>query len=623
MDWGSGAKESESLSAMHGDKRGKGGRVQYNGSDELGSDAMGGYSLEDYIYSLEARGSGDRTSNNNIHSEIDIYAQLQQKERDLILAAELGKALLEKNEDLSKQNEKIAEDFSQKLEELEQEKYHLRRRLEGVEEEYDLKVSELQGDISSLRNILQQTEVHTKQAEREKSLLITQLTEQNQRLTSQLKDSSRTEESLTVELQSMRDQVYNKKTSMSDHVQILETLREEITIMTERKIDLERRIEALYAEREGLSSTLDESADRIVMLEKEARERDCLIRNIKKESDELKAQNLQLNDRLDSVYRSSSISPQGNLSILNEMEISDSEKSLNGSRRPFSNIDEDLDDIECDNPDSPADLQELKQEVLSAYQQLRNMCAILRQRGKQRRNSSDSLDTTSSSEEPQVNHVKVGLLTNVMQDLKGLLHDILRKEAKGSCATCGADVNDRLKLEVQLHKTQENFEKLERDLKKKEDESKARENEIKELLSKLTVTEVQLKAAEEERDTLKSDIENCEAGKDVLIKKAWETRDAAVRRKNNTEIELAKTRIDVMQINSQLMEAIQQKVELSQQLDQWQQDMQELLEDQMNRKMRAAQSQAKGGKSGNDSDSSQAAERKKSKLFSFLKLGQT
>ena len=49
-------------------------------------------------------------------AEPDIYGQLQQKERDLILAAELGKALLEKNEELSKQNEKIAEDFSQKLE---------------------------------------------------------------------------------------------------------------------------------------------------------------------------------------------------------------------------------------------------------------------------------------------------------------------------------------------------------------------------------------------------------------------------------------------------------------------------------------------------------------------------
>merc|ERR1711997_783629 len=159
---------------------------------------------------------------------------------------------------------------------------------------------------------------------------------------------------------------------------------------------------------------------------------------------------------------------------------------------------------------------------------------------------------------------------------------ILRKEAKGSCASCGADVNDRMKLEIQLHKTQENFERMERDLKKKEDESKAREDEIRELMSKLSVTEVQLKAAEEERDTLRSDIENCDASKDVLIKKAWDTRDAAVKRKNNTEIELAKTRIDVMQINSQLMEAIQQKVELSQQLDQ--SDMQELLEDQMNRK---------------------------------------
>ena len=48
--------------------------------------------------------------------------------------------------------------------------------------------------------------------------------------------------------------------------------------MTERKLDLERRIEALYSEREGLSTTLDESADRIVMLEKESREQDSMVR---------------------------------------------------------------------------------------------------------------------------------------------------------------------------------------------------------------------------------------------------------------------------------------------------------------------------------------------------------
>ena len=83
--------------------------------EEMGSEAMG-YSLDDYIYSLEARGGARGGGGGGTDSDADIHAQLLAKERDLILAAELGKALLEKNEDLSKQNEKIAEDFSQKLE---------------------------------------------------------------------------------------------------------------------------------------------------------------------------------------------------------------------------------------------------------------------------------------------------------------------------------------------------------------------------------------------------------------------------------------------------------------------------------------------------------------------------
>ena len=101
------------------------------------------------------------------------------------------------------------------------------------------------------------------------------------------------------------------------------------------------------------------------------------------------------------------------------------------------------------------------------------------------------------------------------------------------------------------------------------------------LVFQLSVTETKLHAFEEECATLHDDLSNTNMGKDELIKKAWEVRDAAVKRKNNTEIELARSRIDVMQINSQLLEAIQQKVELSQQLEQWKIDMQELLEEQV------------------------------------------
>ena len=62
------------------------------------------------------------------------------------------------------------------------------------------------------------------------------------------------------------------------------------------------------------------------------------------------------------------------------------------------------------------------------------------------------------------------------------------------------------------------------------------------------MTEIQLSAASEERDTLQSDLSSSALAKDELIKKAWDTRDAAVKRKNNTQIELARSRIDVMQV---------------------------------------------------------------------------
>lgn len=86
----------------------------------------------------------------------------------------------------------------------------------------------------------------------------------------------------------------------------------------------------------------------------------------------------------------------------------------------------------------------------------------------------------------------------------------------------------------------------------------------------LSVRDAELAGMKEERDRARSDLEETHLARDEVVRKAWDVRDAAVARKNTVEVELAKTRIDVMQANSQLMEAIQQKVELSQQLEQWQ-----------------------------------------------------
>ena len=49
-------------------------------------------------------------------SEEDVYTALANRERDLMLAAELGKALLEKNEELQRKHDQAVEEYTAKIE---------------------------------------------------------------------------------------------------------------------------------------------------------------------------------------------------------------------------------------------------------------------------------------------------------------------------------------------------------------------------------------------------------------------------------------------------------------------------------------------------------------------------
>lgn len=70
--------------------------------------------LEEYVREMSAtREPGPVASG---PQEPDVWAQLQQKESDLLLAAELGKALLDKNEELKKEQDRVAEEYSKKVE---------------------------------------------------------------------------------------------------------------------------------------------------------------------------------------------------------------------------------------------------------------------------------------------------------------------------------------------------------------------------------------------------------------------------------------------------------------------------------------------------------------------------
>lgn len=84
-----------------------------------------------------------------------------------------------------------------------------------------------------------------------------------------------------------------------------------------------------------------------------------------------------------------------------------------------------------------------------------------------------------------------------------------------------------------------------------------------------TEQDTRLAALEHRCAQLQDDLNNCDKPKEEIVRMAWKARDEAVERKNTAEISLAKTRIENMQIASQLMEVVQQKGELSLKLAQF------------------------------------------------------
>ncbi|XP_078049167.1 uncharacterized protein LOC144476305 [Augochlora pura] len=183
------------------------------------------YALEDMISDIQAR------RNSLDHEDLeDPVELLKKRDRDLVLAAELGNALLERNQELTKQSEALIEEYSSKLESLEQERHLLRRRLEEVKGESEARVLELQADVEILRSQLEEQNERARRAERDQATLVSELTAQNTRLADQLREAAKQEEQLLIEVKVLREKCALRSTTLQDHVSSLEVLRDEISL---------------------------------------------------------------------------------------------------------------------------------------------------------------------------------------------------------------------------------------------------------------------------------------------------------------------------------------------------------------------------------------------------------
>ncbi|KAH8386041.1 bicaudal D-related protein homolog isoform X1 [Drosophila serrata] len=517
-----------------------GHRPDDSGFDHLDHSSLIGDSidLEHYISAMEAR---------RHDQEPDVWAQLQQKESDILLAAELGKALLEKNEELVKQQEKLIEDYSSKIEKLEQEKHVLRQKLAIAEDESDQRVLELQSDLSELKEKLQTQDTAIRQAEKEKTILIDELQHQNTRLTEQIQEAHATELKLSAQIQELKDQYHYRNSSLQEHVNSLESIKTELNLTTGKRQELERRLQHAQEEKESLTSSLEEASDRIHMLERHAREQETKLETTLQALERSQRENNVLSERLGADTNSST---PGKKSLQFEMECDEDDGSYTETGKP----------------------NHMWVEARSVYIQLKSLVDSLKvsHDDDSGLNSDISLElesmdnTISSSERNEDGHMAIefrqGMLSAMSDELTRLLLNLDAGNFKKML-----DQTRNLVLE-------------------QEDEIKRSHQLIQQLEAKVTVTDVELQNVKEERDQARGDLEDT-TDRDELLSKAQTERDAANGRRTKAEVELAKTRVELMQANSQLLESIQQKVELSQQLEQWQMDMQELIDEQMRSKL--------------------------------------
>uniref|UniRef100_A0A8C1M8Y3 BICD family like cargo adaptor 1 n=1 Tax=Cyprinus carpio TaxID=7962 RepID=A0A8C1M8Y3_CYPCA len=340
----------------------------------------------------------------------DLLSLFRQKEKDLVLAAKLGKALLERNQDLTKQYDKMTKDLNDKLEVR----------------------------SSKLLNILQYPPSN-RLGKTQGSLL--------ERSTDAPKcQAAEVEKQLSTQVHSLRDDFKEKSISTNQHMTRLETLQAEIKMLSERKQELERRVNAMLEENEQLQHTVDELRERTLVLEKQCHQKDLQLRQSQLELQEVRVSHRQLSARLEELTEECSLqgfSPNPH-SILCEIEQSMEQEELEQER------------------------EQLRLQLWEAYCQVRSICSHLR--GNDITDSALSTDSSmdESSETLSAKDVPTGSLHANLLELRRLTQNLLDGN-ESTVALLSVEVsssreeNERLRAMAEVHEPNEQLQSAIRD----------------------------------------------------------------------------------------------------------------------------------------------------------------
>ncbi|XP_077397167.1 BICD family-like cargo adapter 1 [Festucalex cinctus] len=405
-----------------------------------------------------------------------LVVALKQKEEEVILAAQLGNALLLENRQLKEQSDKLHEKYADKLEELEQSNHELRLKLQNCQSQWDSQVGDLERDARELTAQVQRLTQALCQAEKNKGQARMDYSENTRQLKEKLNAAMEVERVMSSELQTLKQDL--KKSTNHNRPQdeeVISAMREQVLRLTQREQALEERLEKVFQENAELRANLASLNARLAM------------------HDQL---NQQHNQRL--------------AGALQELEVArDRSQQLQ------------------------AQVEELEEQV--SLQESKNLG-----------------DASLLSE---LDMADLGFTKEELKEEMGLILQLLRPLAQMSTPCC-VDTDQEENLKVVVH-------------------------QLKTVAQSLTqASGAQKLQLQQENAAMRQKLQNIKEQAEV-VQQAIRDRDEAFAKKTLMEAELVRSKNEMMSLNNQLLDAIQRKLELSQELEAWQDDIQIVINQQL------------------------------------------
>ncbi|XP_059370926.1 BICD family-like cargo adapter 1 [Carassius carassius] len=430
----------------------------------------------------------------------DLFAALRQKEDEVLLAAQVGNALLLENRQLKQQRDALQEQHAQQLEELEQGRYELRVKLEDCRVQWETQVSELERDVQELQERVERLSQSLSEAEREKSRLKQEHSEHSHRLREQLQRGIEVERAMTSELQRLKEEMRERGQARPQDEEIINALREQVARLTQREQTLEQRLKMTCHENEELKNTVSTLHARLDLQEQQSHTHIQQLAEAWQEVDGVRSRAQELQSQVQELQE----------------EVALQEKSHNDSSL-LSELENNLD---------AADWSLDKEQVCRELHYILVLLQPVNYRSEAEQDSDGSLQ---------------GMLGQLKHAAQWIAHSETLQEKRKSIV---GSVSDPCENAVRIQELQDQNDRL-----------VAENAELKLRAERLVEKEV--------------------------VQQAMKDRDDAITKKTAMEAELLRTKHDMMCLNNQLLEAIQRKLQLSQELEAWQDDIQVIINQQL------------------------------------------